>query len=391
MFDEGLVSSLFRRRKSEKSVEGNVCPYCEFVNEENVETCVQCYYSMNLAARNQPMATPTTTGSELMNTLMEENELEKEEFAVEAVLSLDEVAVEVDQYDLSNDKEDSFQFIRGSTPELSQTVEFKQQQEVELQASDAPKNPVVFDMGDENPLDEVQEPVHTGLGNLYSPSVKSETDDDLMGSVGPINEGKTATPDLPTFSNLTQPVQQLTQPQVETPKQMTTPDIPDVSTPTQSIETPATAQNTQLPASDAASAIVTPEIPTTSQLSTAADAESKAISEDIDKTAVQTPAPVPQIPSRFWPWPARTPWDARQVYREVVQILESIKSGQLAKAAETLDALGPHLEYNFDMLLHIGSAMRALNREEHLQWTLSMAKHVHPNNEHVMAAVAQLS
>ncbi|MDP6235693.1 MAG: hypothetical protein QF364_07620, partial [Candidatus Poseidoniaceae archaeon] len=226
---------------------------------------------MNLAARNQPMATPTTTGSELMNTLMEENELEKEEFAVEAVLSLDEVAVEVDQYDLSNDKEDSFQFIRGSTPELSQTVEFEQQQEVELQASDAPKNPVVFDMGDQNPLDEVQEPVHSGLGNLYSPSVKSETDDDLMGSVGPINEGKTATPDLPTFSNLTQPVQQLTQPQSEAPEQIATPEIPDVSTPTQSIETPAAAQTTQLPASEATSAIVTPEIPTTSQLSTAAD------------------------------------------------------------------------------------------------------------------------
>jgi hypothetical protein len=35
--------------------------------------------------------------------------------------------------------------------------------------------------------------------------------------------------------------------------------------------------------------------------------------------------------------------------------------------------------------------MRALNREEHLQWTLAMAKHVHPNNEHVVAAVEQLS
>ena len=72
-------------------------------------------------------------------------------------------------------------------------------------------------------------------------------------------------------------------------------------------------------------------------------------------------------------------------------LLESIKSGQLQKAAETLDGLGPHLDLNFEMMLHIGSAMRALNREEHLQWTLAMAKHVHPNNEHVMAAVAQLS
>jgi hypothetical protein len=49
------------------------------------------------------------------------------------------------------------------------------------------------------------------------------------------------------------------------------------------------------------------------------------------------------------------------------------------------------LDLNFEMLLHIGSAMRALNREEHLQWTLAMAKHVHPNNEHVVAAVEQLS
>ena len=70
---------------------------------------------------------------------------------------------------------------------------------------------------------------------------------------------------------------------------------------------------------------------------------------------------------------------------------EAIKTGQYPKAAETLDALGPHLDLNFEMLLHIGSAMRALNREEHLQWTLAMAKHVHPNNEHVVAAVAQLS
>ena len=103
MFDEGLVSSLFRRRKSEKSVEGNVCPYCEFINEDNAETCVQCYYSLNLAPRNQPMATPTTSGMELMNTLMEIDVLEEEEFAVEAVLSLDEVAVEVDQYEVSKD------------------------------------------------------------------------------------------------------------------------------------------------------------------------------------------------------------------------------------------------------------------------------------------------
>ena len=168
------MSSLFRRRKSEKSVEGNVCPYCEFINEDNAETCAQCYYSLNLAPRNQPMATPTTSGMELMNTLMEVDVVEDEDFAVEAVLSLDDVAVEVDQYEVSkDDEEDSFQFISGSSPTLSQTVEFEKPEEVELDVSDAPKNTVVFDMGDDDPLGENVDPVHTGLGKLYSPSVKT--------------------------------------------------------------------------------------------------------------------------------------------------------------------------------------------------------------------------
>ena len=174
------MGSVFRRRKDGNSDEANVCPYCEFVNEDGVETCVQCYYSMDLAPRDQPMATPATTGSELLNTLMEHAELEEEEVAVEAVLSLDDVSVEIDQYeDSKQEGEDAFQFISGSTPTLSQTVEFETPEEVELDVSDAPSNAVVFDMGDEDPLGEEMEPIHTGLGKLYSPSVKTESDDDF--------------------------------------------------------------------------------------------------------------------------------------------------------------------------------------------------------------------
>lgn len=189
---------MFRRRKDGNSDEGNVCPYCEFVNEEGVETCAQCYYSLNLAARDQPMATPTTTGSELLDTLMSQAEVEDEEIAVEAVISLDEVSVEIDQYEEGKqEQDDSFQFISGSSPTLSQTVEFEAPEEVELEVSDAPAELVVFDMGEEDPLGEELEPVHTGLGKLYSPSVKIETDEDLMGSVGPALGAPQSTPDLP--------------------------------------------------------------------------------------------------------------------------------------------------------------------------------------------------
>ena len=386
---------MFRRRKDGNAEEGNVCPYCKFVNVDAVENCAQCYYSMNLAARDQPMATPSTSGSDLLNTLMGELELEEEEISVEAVISLEDVSVEVDQYEeAKQEEEDGFQFISGSSPTLSQTVEFETPDEVELDVSDAPANPVVFDMGDEDPLGIPMEPVPLGIGKLYSPSVKTEKDDDLMGTVGPVPGQKTATPEIPDFTNLTQAKQQLPSTAVsaqeaavpQTPVVSITPDVPNLNSTPTTPELPVVAERNlpsptpALPESfEPATTAITPEIPTSADVA--------QVVEDTE----QSTQPTPQTDTRIWPWPAQEPWDAHQVYREVVAILESIKVGQLAKAAETLDALGPHLEHNFDMMLHIGSAMRALNREEHLQWTLAMAKYVYPNNEHVAAAVDQLS
>ena len=408
ILDDGVVGSMFRRRKGGNTEEGNVCPYCKFVNEDAVESCAQCYYSMNLAARDQPMATPSTSGSDLLDTLMGEFELEEEEMTVEAVLSLEDVSVEVDPYEeVKQEDKDEFQFISGSSPTLSKTVEFETPAEVELDVSDAPTNPVVFDMGDADPLGVPMEPVPLGIGKLYSPSVKTEKDDDLMGTVGPVVGQQTATPDIPDFTKLTQtkqqplpapgqemplgaihsPVASSPEPAVsEVPIAPVTPEVPNLNSAPSTPELPTVAEHTQAPPTpdipenfDPASVATTPELPTTAD-----------VTQVIAETEQSAPA-TPQTETRMWPWPAREPWDAHQVYREVVSILDSIKLGELSKAAETLDALGPHLEHNFDMMLHIGSAMRALNREEHLQWTLAMAKYVHPNNEHVAAAVAQLS
>ncbi|MGY8727789.1 MAG: hypothetical protein ACKVKS_01010 [Candidatus Poseidoniales archaeon] len=409
--DDGMVGSMFRRRKGENSAEGDVCPYCEFVNEGTVESCAQCYYSLNLAPRDQPMATPSSSGSDLLNTLMAEAELEEEELAVEAVLSLEDVSVEIGQYEEPKQEEkDSFQFISGSSPTLSQTVEFESPEEVGLDVSDAPANAVVFDMGDEDPLGKVVEPVHTGLGKLYSPSIRTEKDEDLMGTIGPIAGQEMATPEIPDFTNLTQPASQplpnseSVLPQAALPSTAalshdpvlseakstpTTPDVPDFNHPAPvqgTPEIPMVVETAPLPS--------TPELPGIGEYTPVVTTPGVPSAEEVAQVAeavVQTPAPIAPNDNRIWPWPAQEAWDAHQVYREVVTLLECIKVGQLPKAAETLDLLGPHLEHNFEMMLHIGSAMRALNREEHLQWTLAMAKHVHPNNEHVAAAVAQLS
>ena len=169
MSDEAFgVQTMFRRKKHE-SVEGEVCPYCEFVNPVGATNCAQCYYVMDKAARDQPMATPTSSGSELMQTLLGDDDFEEEEeFAVEAVLSMDEVTVEIGQNQLGDaGDEDSLGFIKAGNPTLSETVEYESPQAVELETSDAPTTPVDFQIEAHDPMAEVAEPVHTGLGNLY--------------------------------------------------------------------------------------------------------------------------------------------------------------------------------------------------------------------------------
>ena len=383
---------MFRRKKRD-SADGDHCPYCEFVNLKGAEQCVQCYYVMNKAARNQPMAAPSSTDNELMATLMSEEAPDQEEdIAVEAVLSMGEVTVEIEQGQLPDEGEnDSFGFIKAGNPTLSETIEYESPTTTELDVSDAPSAPVNFVIEAHDPMAEVTDPVPTGVGNLYSPMTKTAGNDDLKGSVGPEpntipmtpdlpdlpGEAVAATPNLPVAQAISAAVQPPAVPLPETKTIVAlppvTPEVPDA---------PAVQPVVQTPSLPFDTVAATPDVPT--------DAPSTPELPEIVESQPVVVVPEPQHNNRIWPWPAKEPWDPRQVYREVVAVLEAIKTGKLVDAAKTLDLLGPHLEDNLDMLLHIGAAMRQLGREEHLQWTLSMAQHVHPNDEHVTAAVAQL-
>ena len=62
---------------------------------------------------------------------------EDDEIAVEAVLDLEDVTIEVDQYDETLSSEE-FSFIDSEGLTLSETVEFETPEEVELTTEDAP-------------------------------------------------------------------------------------------------------------------------------------------------------------------------------------------------------------------------------------------------------------
>ena len=387
-----LVGNLFGWRKKDTSGEQNICPYCNTPNPIGAKECKLCYYNLDRSARDQPMATPSATESDIMTTLLnQETDDEDDDFAVEAVLSLEDVTVEVDQFEVEDGGQDAgFDFISSSGPTLSEVQDYETPREVELSKDDAPSKHIDFVVPVGNPLDEVAEPVHTGQGSLFT--VDSDSNTDLSGSVGPSSENmqpqiieeEIATPDLPfsaavsTETLNTPEVPKI--PDVEQPEQTATitPDVPEIP---ESVD--ITPEVPEIPQGDSTieNPIVTPEVP-----------DIPDVNDNVNqKVVASNNVPEPQHNGRIWPWPAKDAWDERQVYREVVTMLELIKTGKLTQAAQQLDTLGPHLDGNLDMLAHIGTIMRYLGREEHLQWMLQMAQITYPNDSNVAKAMTHLS
>ena len=366
-YSRRLGEWMFGRKKKDDDAVGVKCPYCEYNNPLGAETCKQCYYSLNKSAREQPMAEPTTSGEEIMSLLLGENE-EEEDIGpvVEAVLAIDDVTVEVDQYASTTPAQDedgtpvpdSFEFIGSEGPTLASTVESSEPEEVELTAADAPKEYVEFDLGTVDPMEEVAEPVHTGKGGLYSPTVETPKDEDLLGEVGP---APSATPDLP--------------------------DLPDETVPAGgSLAQAMAAESPEVSPEPSVEAAV-PDLPDLPDDETVAEV---APSPSPEPQAQPASKPTEDVDNRIWPWPKGDAWTPTQVYQEVVTAMEHVKHGRMEAAASTLDALGPHLDNNLDMLLHISVLLQHLGRHEHMKWTLDMAAYVHPNDPHVQQARTRL-
>ena len=366
-YSRRLGEWVFGRKKKDDDAVGVKCPYCEYNNPLGAETCKQCYYSLNKSAREQPMAEPTTSGEEIMSLLLGENE-EEEDIGpvVEAVLAIDDVTVEVDQYASTTPAQDedgtpvpdSFEFIGSEGPTLASTIETSEPEEVELTAADAPKEYVEFDLGTVDPMEEVAEPVHTGKGGLYSPTVEAPKDEDLLGEVGP---APSATPDLP--------------------------DLPDETVPAGgSLAQAMAAESHEVSPEPSVEAAVPdlPDLPDDEQVAEVAPSPSP------EPQAEPAPQPAEDVDNRIWPWPKGDAWTPTQVYQEVVTAMEHVKHGRMEAAASTLDALGPHLDNNLDMLLHISVLLQHLGRHEHMKWTLDMAAYVHPNDPHVQQARTRL-
>ena len=368
---EKVGETMFWKRKKDGNEDGNPCPFCNAQNERDATTCVQCYYDLNKPARDQHLEVASDVKNDLLSTLMDEDDGdEDDEIAVEAVLDLEDVTIEVDQYDDPLSSE-GFSFIDSEGPTLSETVEFETPEEVELTTEDAPMIEERFELPDSNPLDEVAEPVHTGQGQLIQTD-DDEADVDFTGTVGP---DPNAIPELPeTEEDVPMLPEELTVPDI--PEDDDEPGIPELP---EDEDVPESSEETIAPGLPEDDAI--PELPD--------DDEVESTNEQAEFEDVVTP----EVPTstRIWPWPAGEPMDPREVHRIVVESLGLVRAGRISEAEHNIDALGPQLGDDVSLLYHIGLILQQAGRAEHLNWMLEMARRVHPNDENVMNAIAHLS
>ena len=89
--------TMFWKRKKEGNEDENPCPFRGAQNEVGATTCIQCYYDLNKPARDQHLEVASDVKNDLLSTLMDEDDGdEDDDVAVEAVLDLEDVTIEVD-------------------------------------------------------------------------------------------------------------------------------------------------------------------------------------------------------------------------------------------------------------------------------------------------------
>jgi len=363
---------MFKRKasSSSKHLPGIPCPYCEYENDIGAEECVQCYYHLSKSARMQPVSNPTTPNNEILDILLSDGlDEEEHDVAVEAVLTMDDMVVDVDQYaivDTDEDQAEEFSFLPAQGPTLTETVESAPYVDEELTKDDLPSEVVQFEIDSLDPLEQVPEPVHSGRGHLFSPDVSEALDEDLTEIMQPPVQQE-------------EPEQPIIQPNLTGSENIDVPDLDDLDFDTLDldIDAPAIVEEHQKVVETTQEIIEEPM--TTEQVDRTVSSEEYE-RETLPDSSPKLEAPPGETIPRIWPWPAAEPWDDTTVVREVVAIMEAIQHGKFDVAAQLLDALGPHLTVNLDVLHHICVALQYINRVEHSKWVAEMASRVYPEH-----------
>ena len=365
----------FRKKKQE---EGQVCPLCQLLNEEDAPSCTRCYYEFTVAAHRQTVSEVTDKeSSDLFDSLLDEDEeLDEDTPLVDWTshsFSMDDMTVDVSPYDeegmVEVDQSISMEHqfdapqqvarVKGEMPEASE-------EDYVLTVADAPKNVTKFDTGDGPNLEFIEEEYNTPVVKLVEMTESADIEPVSSASSIPdesdVQASEPNTPSLP--SSLASPSESVAAP---APAVLSEP----VTKPTPSPSVPAVPT---IPLTPAVPAI--PEIPAIPNV--------PAI-----PTIPTSTAPIPQQ-AGIWPWPQSEEWDDSTIRKMLRDAMESAKAGNIDQSKRTLVSLGPHLGGRIDLIFHIGVLLKKFGQDDAMRRMIEAARTQYPDSPDVVKAVQHL-
>ncbi|HIA40076.1 MAG TPA: hypothetical protein EYN88_04245 [Candidatus Poseidoniales archaeon] len=360
---------MFGRFRKDKDVLGRICPLCELENPVDASSCSQCYFQLEKNNRQQDEAISDVEENVLLDELLNgEMEVEEEEATPVDVITMDEMTVEIDQYqvvDSDGEAAKEFTFIKSTGPTFSE-----------------------IEVAGDGPIESQSTP---SLASL--PGVEVEQNVDYVSEVAEEIEVDESEAEVDLLS-LPELPQVIASPPIER-------DDTDYVTSVGDVVAEATVG---LP--------ILPDVVAKGDGEVGNDLVSVPLPEPVTEVALElpplpdvTPAPPASIPpttappttafgnsqnGHFWPWSVSEAWDYRDLYRELKEAMEAGRRGDHITAATSLDRLGPHLGERVDLLYYVGQVLIILGRREELNSMLLSAQRAHPDDQQVSTAVYHL-
>ena len=382
---------MWGRRKKEgarkRRDSGRICPFCESENDANATTCHQCYYELDVKAMHQSSSPLEVEKDTLWGELLQEVDPSQEEDYSVSVITMDEMTVEVDEYETVGDDEviimseggPSFAEIMGS-----EVVDHSASDEDKaLVAAQAPSIPKI------ETVSEMPSAVKTQVIENPQAGITVEEDVSLNPVVAPVP------PQIPDITGI--PSAPLTPPPVpiisslDSSEEELDDDLDDIIAAARTVErNESVSSPPPLPVSIDTTPVAPTSPPSVQNVApTVQDSPAIPALPTVQETT-PLPPPVPNGKMSIWPWPQSEPWDPRELRREIIEAMAAAQKGDRNAATQALDRFGPHLGDRFEALHHVGALLHSIGRTEEMRQMISAAMKQHPDDPNVSTAAAAL-
>lgn len=418
---------MFGRRKKEEAKDGLTCPLCTLENPLSAESCSRCYYDFTVGTHQQSRSSDEKEVNSLLNELNAEvSDSEEEGIDVDwtaHTFDMSDLSVEVADYGDSEDVTVSSTI--GFARQLVSNDEVgneEGEEEYTLTSDDAPSSVEKFVVpeGEEEDIS-IPEPTRIAIVDPVSKEgpgmdedlltedwsesdtapVLSQNETDEMEQL-PEGSVPTSMPAMPAMPSTTsQPMETVTSPEPESQEALSTLPAaeprPVVAPPPEAFENTASTGLPTLPGAPPTvqpnvQPVPSPPMPPMPNVSPGSTSPPTPAPVAVSMPNLPT-APVPSSasPPPIWPWPQAEPWDDRLLAGKVKNAMEAAKMNRKEEATQILDEIGPHLGDRTRLMLYIGALLKSLGRSDALSSMLEIARKDYMDDEHVIAALKQLS